>query len=68
MNPKFKIGQEVRWQVYTLIIQGVRDYQGHSWVYDFFPTTNTIVPLHFTGIPEREIYVIRSKRWWEFWK
>lgn len=67
-EPLFKIGQEVKWKGKILIVQGVRNYQDYCWVYDFFPTTDTILPFHFTGISEKEISEIPCKHWWEFWK
>lgn len=66
-EPKFKIGEQVRWKNFTVVVQGFREY-GDAWVYDFFPTQNTLLPFHFTGIPEREVRTFRTKRWWEFWK
>lgn len=60
-EPKFKIGQEVKWNGQKIIIQGFRNYQDYCWVYDFFPKTGTILPFHFTGIPEREISAISNK-------
>lgn len=68
IEPKFKIGDEVIWKGQKYVIQGVRNYQDYCWVYDFFPTTNTLLPFHFTGIAEIEIRQFKNKRWWEFWK
>lgn len=69
-NPRFKLGEEVLWKKKKLVIQGIRNYQGYCWVYDFCPTTDTIVPFYFTGIAESEISPIATskKHWWEFWK
>lgn len=68
-EPKYKIGEEVIWKSQKLVIQAIRNYQDVAWIYDFFPTTGTILPFHFTGIAEREIQAIQKpKRWWELWK
>ncbi len=68
-EPKYTIGQMIEWKRSEYVIQGIRNYQDYCWVYDFFPTRNTIVPFHFTGIPESEIspaYI--TKKWWKFWQ
>lgn len=61
-KPKYAIGQTVLWKTKEYTIQGFRDYHGLSWVYDFFPTKDTIVPFHFTGIAEAEITLPREKK------
>lgn len=67
-DPKYKIGETVLWSGQKLVIQGIKNYQDYCWVYDFFPTKDTILPFHFTAIPEIEITALPAKRWWEFWK
>jgi len=67
-KPKFKIGQQVIWKSQVLTIQAIRSYQDYGWIYDFFPTQGTILPFHFTAIPESELRALSSKKWWQFWK
>ncbi len=67
-DPKYVVGQIVKWHGHEYVIQGVRSFYGVSWVYDFLPTSDTPVPFHFTGITELEIRPSHiTKKWWKFW-